>query len=167
MLTITHNARVYVDMSPATLTEKGVPTQVINAALKADAVRKIAEFAENYRARLATRSAGKLAEYRIKEEIARDPSAASQVELDLLSREAKARGTNRTGLITQISAEAVAYRQIALLVGALEAEASAAIDAVPDDAANVEDLIVTVLITAREQADAAYSDALTILKGAK
>ncbi len=86
---------------------------------------------------------------------------------DLLSREAKARGTNRTGLITQISAEAVAYRQIALLVGALEAEASAAIDAVPDDAANVEDLIATVLITAREQADTAYSDALTILKGAK
>ena len=81
------------------------------SALKSEALQKIADLAETYRAKLASTSAGKLAEYRFKEEIGRDPSNASEAELELLSREAKARGTNRTGLIAQINAKAAIYRE--------------------------------------------------------
>lgn len=137
----------------------------VPAALKADALRQIADFAENYRAKLASTSAGKLAEYRIKEEIARDPANASEVELALISREAKARGTNRTGLLGQISAQAVAFRQVALLIGVLEAETGAAISAVPDDSGDVEGQILGVLAASRAQAQAAFAEAQALLAG--
>lgn len=164
-LTVKHDGKLYVGMTPAELAEKGVPHGEIGAAIKSLAKGEITNFAETYRAKLATKSAGKLAEYRIKEEIARNPDAASATELDLLSREAKARGTNRTGLIGMISAQAAAYRQVALLIGALEAEAGAAISAIPDDAGDIEDQIGTVLTNARTEAEAEYQNALALMAG--
>jgi hypothetical protein len=164
-LTLEHNGRVYAGMSATELSEMGVPAAKIGKAVKAIAKYEITAFAETYRAKLASTSAGKLAEYRIKEEIARDPASASVAELELLSREAKARGTNRKGLIAQINAQAAAYRQIALLIGVLEAEAGAAIDATPDDAVNIEDQINTVLGAAKGQAETAFNEALALIKG--
>lgn len=163
--TLEFGGKTYADFLLPELVEAGVEAAVIGAAIKADAKRQVADFAESYRARLATRSAGKLAEYRIKEEIARNADAASAAELDLLSREAKARGTNRTGLIGQINAQAAAYRQIALLIGVLESEAGAAISAIADDAADIEEQIAAVLSGARTEAEAEYQNALALMAG--
>ena len=162
---IAHEGRTTLAIDYAGALDLGYPAALAGAALKGAAKHQVAEFADAYRAKLATRSAGKLAEYRIKEEIARSPDTASQAELDLLSREAKARGTNRTGLIGQINTQAAAYRQIALLIGALEAEAGAAITAIPDDAADIETQIHTVLGAAKAQAEAAFIEAVALING--
>lgn len=165
LLTVEHEGRKTVNVNAADAVEMGYPVAVVGASAKAGARKEVARVADTYRAKLANTSAGKLAEYRIKEEIARSPDAASQAELDLLSREAKARGTNRTGLIGQINAQAAAYRQIALLIGALEAEAGAAISAIPDDAADIETQIHTVLGAAKAQAEAAFIEAVALING--
>lgn len=164
-LTFEHEGTKFVKVDAAAALERGVPLTAVGAQIKAHAKHQVAEFADTYRAKLASQSAGKLAEYRIKEEIARSPDTASAAELDLLSREAKARGTNRTGLIGQINAQAAAYRQIALLIGALEAEAGAAIAAIPDDAADIETQIHTVLGAAKAQAEAAFVEAVALING--
>lgn len=165
MLTLQHNGTTYANWEISDLVKAGVHQAVIGGAAKAHAKAEAASFADAYRAKLAATSAGKLAEYRIKEEIARSPDTASAAELDLLSREAKARGTNRTGLIGQINAQAAAYRQIALLIGALEAEAGAAIAAIPDDAADIETQIHTILGAAKAQAEAAFIEAVALING--
>jgi len=162
---ITHEGRATSRVSRAEAVELGYPGDVIATALKAAALHQVTQFAETYRARIASQSAGKLAEYRFKEEIARDPASASEAELALLSREAKARGTNRTGLIGMISARAAAYRQIALLIGVIEAETGAAIAAVADDADDIETQIITTLGAAKAQAETAFSEALALING--
>lgn len=153
------------DVDYATAIDLGYPPSAVGAALKGAAKQQVAQFADSYRAKLASQSAGKLAEYRIKEEIARNPDAASDAELALISREAKARGTNLTGLITQINAQAAAYRQIALLIGALEAEAGTVIAAISDDADDIEAQVQTVLDAARAQAETAFAEALALING--
>lgn len=162
---ITNEGRTTLAVDRKGALELGYPVAAIASALKEASLAQVAKFAEGYRALIASQSAGKLAEYRIKEEIARDPASASEAELDLLSREAKARGTNRTGLLGQISGQAVTYRQVALLIGALEAEAGAAINAIPADADDIEDQINTVLGAAKGQAETAFNEALALIKG--
>jgi len=165
LITVTHNGVTRANVEPAEALAAGVPQAAIGAAIKAGAKQQVAEFADGYRARLASRSAGKLAEYRIKEEIARDPVGASDAELAMLDREAAARGIDREALLADISAKAVAYRQIALLVGALEAEAKAAIAALADDAADIEDQVQAVLADAQAQAQTAFAEAQAMLAG--
>jgi hypothetical protein len=143
----------------------GYSVAQIGAAMKAQANVVVVDFANAHRTRLASASAGKLAEYRIKEEIARDREAASEAELALISREAKARGTNRTGLLNDIGQQAAAYRQIALLIGALEAEAKAAIAEIPDDAADIETQIQTALEAKQAQIETAFAEAFELIKG--
>jgi len=163
--TLEHNGRVYAGMTVTQLAEVGVPLSEIGKAVKVAAKAEITAFAESYRSKLTTSSAGKLAEYRIKEEVARDRENASEAELSLISREAKARGTNRTGLLNDIAAQAAAYRQVALLIGALEAEAGAAITAIADDAADIATQIQTVLGAAKAQAKTAFNEAITLING--
>lgn len=162
---ITHEGRTTLAVDYAGAIELGYPATLAGAALKEAAKVQVAGFAEVYRNKITHATASKLAEYRIKEEIARDPASASEAELELLSREAKARGTNRTGLIGQINAQSAAYRQIALLIGALEAEAGAGIAAIPDDAPDIETQISTVLGAAKAQAETAFNEALALING--
>jgi hypothetical protein len=143
--------------------EAGISIAVIGAAMKAAATLSVAAFANGYRAQLASTSAGKLAEYRIKEEIARDPASASELELELLSREAKAHGTNRTGLLGIINAKAQDFRQIALLIGVIEAEANAAIAAIPDDADDIEADVQFALAAAKVEAQTEFEKAVALL----
>ena len=164
LLNLEHDGIVY--NGPETALAAGVPQAVIGQKLKAIAKLDVAEFADGYRSKLANASAGKLAEYRIKEEIARDPSAASEAELALLDREAVVRGTDRAGLIGQISAQTAAYRQIALLIGVVEAEANAAISAIPDDAADIEAQLTTALLAAKSEAAGEHQNALSLMVGA-
>ncbi len=141
------------------------PAAVAGAALKTAAEKAIADFAETKRAALATVKGGKLAEYRIKEEIARDPDGAIAEELALIDREAAARGMDRDGLLALITARTVAYRQIALLVAAMEAETTAAIAAIPDSAADIEAQIDAIFTAAMADADEAFADALALING--
>jgi hypothetical protein len=141
----------------------GYPVAVVGAALKASALLAVRDVADAYRAQLAQASAGKLAAYRIKEEIARDPAAADPAELALIDREAVACGLDRAGLLALIAAKAAAYRQIALLIEALEAETGAAIAAIADDAADIEVQVQTVLDAAIAEAETAYVDAVALL----
>lgn len=164
-ITIEYAGVQYFDMEAGELLKRGVPQSAIGVQYKANAAKLVSAFAEQYRSRLASTSAGKLAEYRIKEEISRDPTSARDVELDLLSREAKARGTNRTGLIGQINAQAAAFRHIALLIGVLEAEANAAISVISDDASDIETQVGVVLISAEEVAETEYQSALILMAG--
>ncbi len=165
MFQVTENGRTIENATVELALEAGFSASAIGEGVKKAAQLEVSATAERYRSKLATKSAGKLAEYRIKEEIARDPASASEAELDLLSREAKARGTNRTGLIGQINAQSAAYRQIALLIGALEAEAGAGIALIPDDAPDIETQISTVLGAAKAQAETAFNEALALING--
>ena len=92
-------------------------------------------------------------------------ASANTEELALLDREATARGLDRTALLALISAKTTAYRQAALLIGALEAEANAAIAAVSDEASDVETQINTVLNAAETTAATAFAEALTLING--
>ncbi|MBR9651920.1 hypothetical protein [Thalassovita aquimarina] len=154
-LTIEHDGRRTSGVAFADAVGRhGYPPAVAVAALKAAAKTRITAMADMHRAELEPASAGKLAEYRIKEEISRDPAGASAAELTMVDREAVARGLDRAALLAVISAKASAYREAALLVGALEAEAKAAIDALADDAADIEDQVQAVLTGVQEQAQA-------------
>lgn len=160
-----YDGRSYAALTVADAREMGIPDEAIGGAIKSEANAEMAAFANGYRAKLASASAGKLAEYRVKEEIARDPENAAEAELGMIDREAAARGIDRAALLTDISAKAAAYRQIALLVGALEAEAGAAIAAVADDAEDIEAQVMAVLTAAKAQADAAFADAQAMPAG--
>lgn len=162
---ITHGGRTTLAVDYAGAIDLGYPVAIAGAALKGAAKGQVAAFADTYRAHLASASAGKLAEYRVKEEIARDPAGAAEAELAMIDREAAARGIDRAALLADISAKAAAYRQIALLVGALEAEAGAAIAAVADDAEDIEAQVMAVLTAAKAQADAAFAEAQAMLAG--
>jgi hypothetical protein len=163
--TLEHQGKVYAEMTVAELGAKGVPEAVIGSALKQTAIDTIADFAESCRAKLASQSAGKLAEYRIKEEIGRDQANGSAAELALLTREAEARGMDLDGLIALIQARAAAYRETALLVGVIEAEALGAVGVIADDDPNIEQTIQTVLGAAKAQADTAFVEAMTLING--
>jgi len=142
-----------------------VSAEVEGSALKAVAQSGVARFAEAYRAALATTNAGKLQEYRIKEATAADPASASEAENAMLDREATARGIDRSALLADISAKAAAYRQVALLIGALEAEANAAIAAVADGAPDIETQVLTVLADKKTEAESEYQNALALMAG--
>lgn len=160
---ITHEDRTTLAIDYQGALALGYPAAIAGAALKAAARGEVAQVADAYRAKLAHTSAGKLAAYRIKEEIARDPVNADPAELALIEREAAARGITRDALIAEIAAKAAAYRQVALLVEAIEAEASAAVAAIPDDAADIETQIHTALEAAKAQAETAFAEALALL----
>jgi len=152
-------------MTAAELGVKGIPANVISLAVKSAGQDAVNVLVETCRARLASTSAGKLAEYRFKEEIARDPTNAATEELAMIDREAAARGIDRDALLAEIRAKASAFRQVALLIGALEAEAKAAIKAIPDADADIEAQIQTLLSAARAQAETSIIAAQTQING--
>lgn len=163
---IEHDGRNWGDtLTVETAKEIGIPLGLINDAAKAEAKIEVATFANIYRAKLASTSAGKLQAYRIKEEIARDPATADPAELALIEREANARGIARDDLIALIAAQAKAFRQIALLIEALEAEAGAATTAIPDDSEDIEAQIAAVLEAAKAEAETEYQNALALMAG--
>ncbi|MGR3501613.1 hypothetical protein [Pseudaestuariivita sp.] len=165
MISLFWNGANLEDWTVEELLKAGVPQSAIGEAAKDAGAAQIIAMMENYRARIGSASAGKLAEYRIKEEIGRDPTIASESELEMLDREAAARGMDRAGLLAMINAQAAIYRNIALLIGALEAEAKAAIHAIPDDAPDFEARIAATIAASKAEADAAFAEATTLLNG--
>ena len=162
---ITHDGRTTLAVDYPGALVLGYPIDITGAALKAQAKTNVAALADSYRARLASASAGKLAEYRFKEEIARDPANAAAAELALIDREAAARGMDRDALIALINTQSAAYRQIALLIGVIEAETNAGLAAITDTAADIETQVQTVLGLAKPLAEAAFNEALALING--
>ena len=160
---ITHEGRTTLAVDYAGAIDLGYPAAIAGKTLKGAAKAQVATLADGYRTQLDNASAGKLVEYRLKEEIARDPANASEAELAMIDREAAARGVDRTTLLADIDAKATAYRQIVLLIGAIEAEANATIYAVQDDADDLEATVMAALHDARTEADAAFLEAQTLL----
>lgn len=156
---------LYKNITVEELLEHGVSQADVNSACKASATAIIETIAENCRKKLASTSAGKLAAYRFKEEIARDPDNADPAETALISREATARGMSTEDLLTSIITQANAYRRAALIVECLEAEAKQVIAAIQDDAADIEAQIEFALDAAQAQAEIAFSEAFVLITG--
>jgi len=181
MLTVTHNNKLISGETPDDLASQDVPKSLIGAAIKQSALKEIARFADQCRQRLSSASAGKLAEFRIKEAFAADPTnghatalaktagldgaEVAAKELALIEREATARGMDVETLTAAQAQRAIAYRQIALLIGALEAEAGAAVADIPDDASDIETQIRDALGQARIEADTAFANAIALING--
>lgn len=164
-ISLTHAGVPYINWDRQALINASVPVAVIGAALKLEALTQITAAADIHRAQFASTSAGKLAEYRFKAEIAADAAGADADELALLDREAAARGIDRNALLALITGKAAALRQIALLIGALEAEAKAAITAIADDAADIETQIHAAMQSAKTVADTELAAAQSLLNG--
>jgi len=166
VITLKHDGREFGQWPVAELRALGVvPSEIIGAAVKNTAFSDITRVAEDYRSRLATKCAGKLAAYRIKEGIARGPDKSDPAEMALIEREATAREMTTEALIANINSRASAYRQTALLVEVLEVEAKAAIAAIADDAVDIEDQIQSTLDAAQAQAETAFSEAFALING--
>lgn len=165
MLNFNHAGKAYINISAEAAAAQGVPAPTIGAALKREALAKITQHAETYRARLGMHSAVRVLEDRVKVEIAADQAAASAAELGLLDRWAAARGTDRTGLVADIAARGAAYREIILTISALEAETVAAVRAVADDAPDIAAQLDAILASAQAEAETAVGAALTLING--
>ena len=165
MLNIRHNGREYANFAVPDLIAAGVPSATVGAAAKAWAIEEVHAKADAMRTQVARRSAAKLIEYRFKEEIARDPASASADELSLIDREAAAWGLDRDGMLALILGQAAIFRQVALLMGAVEAEMKAPLDVIPADAPDIEARIDTALNDASALAETALSEAQTLLQG--
>ncbi len=162
---ITHDGRTTLAVDYAGAIHLGYPAAKAGAALRAVAHREVTTFADEYRAAIATTAPGKIAEWLFKERIARDRENARPEELAILDREAAARGIDRDSMLALILAKANAFREIALLIGAIEAEAKATIADITDDADNIETQIQTALMAAKAQAKTAFNEALTLING--
>lgn len=165
MLNFSHNGKRYEGWSADDARAAGVPPNTVGAAVKAEAAKDIAVLVNGWRAQVASTSPGKLMEWLFKSQIAADPASAAPEELTLIDREAAARGMDRDALLALIAAKASAYRQTALLIGVLEAEAKAAIDAIAADAASIETQIATILRDASSQAETALAEAAALING--
>lgn len=142
---------------------KGVAAAAAGKALKAVELAEVAKTAEIYRARLIPASPGKLASYRIKEAIARNPEAASAKQVEHLTAEAATKGLSFEDLCALIIARADAYADIAMLVERLEAETKASIAAIADDDPEIETKFQRLNIAATAQAKAAFGEAQEML----
>ncbi len=164
-LTLEWGQKTLINMEVKELLAAGVPVAVISAAAKAHAAGQVVAMADSYRAQIATPAPGKIAEWLFKEQIARDPVNARAEELSLIDREAAARGIDRDQMLALIITKANAFREIALLIGAIEAEAKAVVAAIPDDAADIEGQISTTLAAAKSEAENEYQNALALISG--
>lgn len=165
MLNFEHNGHVYTNWEVSEARARGIPANVIGTALKSTAQTEAIVMADALRARVASASAGRLAEWQFKAGIAADPDNADAAELALIDREATARGETRADLLALITAKNTAFRQVALTVGALEAETKEALAAIPIEAPDIEARIELALTTARNAANAALAAALTQING--
>ncbi len=164
-LTVEWGKKTLINMEVEELLAAGVPVAVIGAAAKAYAAAQVAQMADGYRAHIATQAPGKIAEWLFKEQNARDPVNARAEELALIDREAAARGIDRDQMLALIITKANAFRETALLIGAIEAEAKAAVAAISDDADNIEGQIAAVLAAAKSEAESEYRNALALIAG--
>jgi len=162
-ITVTEGPRTTVGTTREDALALGYSQAAVGTAMKAQASDLVTQFADTYRAQIATAAPGKIAEWLFKEQIARDPDAARAEELAIIDREAAARGLDRAGMLALIISKANAFRETALLVGAIETEAKAAVEAVPADADDIETQLTTALANAKAEANAAFTAALALI----
>lgn len=165
-ISIEHDGRNWGDsLRIADALDAGIPTEVVNFAAKEAAKNEVSLFANAYRAKVASASAGKLAAYKIKEEIARNSDIADPDELALIDREAAARGKSREELLVIIANKAASYRKIALLVEVIEAETNASLAAISDTDPDIEAKIASIFEAAKVEADTEFDAAVAQIQG--
>ena len=155
-LTITHDARMYVDCTPERLLAAGVPQEVIDAALDAQIVQQAQAQIDTIVDRVFTASASRASRYEAKYQEAlryRDagyPGSVSEADYPYLTAEAPTRGMTKRQLADTIIAAADAYRQFGALAEAKRAELKQAVPAASDAAAKqaAADAIVAEVATA-------------------
>ena len=158
-LTITHEGRQYLEMTPADLREAGVPQEVIDAALDAQIIDMATARIDAIADGVFTASASRSARYREKYQEAlryRDAGYPGNVSADdypYLTAEAPARGLTKRQLADAIIAAADAYRQFGALAEAKRAELKQAVPAATDAAAKqaAADAIVAEVAQATAQ----------------
>ena len=140
-LTITHEGRQYLEMTPAELAEAGVPQTEIDAALDEQIIDLAQARIDAIVDQVFTASASRASRYEAKYQEAlryRDagyPSSVSAADYPYLTAEAQARGLTKRQLADAIIAAADAYRQFGALAEAKRAELKQAVPAAPDAAA--------------------------------
>ena len=140
-LTIIHNGRQYLEMTPDDLRAAGVPQEVIDAALNARIVEAATARIDAIADRVFTSSASRSARYEAKYQEAlryRDagyPSSVAEADYPYLTAEAPARGMTKRQLADAIIAAADAYRQFGALAEAKRTELKQAVPAASDAAA--------------------------------
>jgi hypothetical protein len=149
MLTLTHEGTTYESWASPDLAAAGVPAAAIGAAVKADALARSAALHEALRAGLAPASAGKQWAWTIKARCAADWDGAPAPLRAQIEGEAAALGVAVADLLAGWRAKLAALEVLALTVERLEAEAAAAIRAIPDDAEDVADRVEAALEAAR------------------
>ena len=158
-LTITHEGRQYLEMTPAELAEAGVPQAAIDAALDTQIIDMATARIDAIADEVFTASASRSARYEAKYQEAlryRDAGYPGNVSADdypYLTAEAPARGMTRRELADAIIAKADAYRQFGALAEAKRAELKQAVPAATDAAARqaaADALVAEVTQAARE-----------------
>lgn len=165
LLTLSRDNRVDTNVTFAQALERGYSAAQIGQAAKARALELVAQNADAYRARISTLSAARVAEWFMKEEIARDPDNADPEELAIIEQEGAADGTDLDGMLAVILTKAKAFRKVALLVGKIEAEAKAAVRGIDDAADDIEAQIDTALTAAKAEAETAFQAAVAAMNG--
>jgi len=140
-LTITHEGRQYLEMTPDDLRAAGVPQEVIDAALNAQVIAAATVRIDAIVDRVFTASASRASRYEAKYQEALRykqagyPAQVAAAEYPYLSAEAPARGMTKRQLADAIIAAADAYRQFGALAEAKRAELKQAVPAATDAAA--------------------------------
>jgi len=140
-LTITHEGRQHLEMTPADLRAAGVPQAAIDAALDAQVIAAATARIDAIADRVFTGSASRSARYREKYQEALRyhdagyPANVSADDYPYLTAEAPTRGMTKRELAEAIIARADAYRQFGALAEAKRAALKQAVPAANDAAA--------------------------------
>jgi len=140
-LTITHEGRTYVAMTPEQLAEAGVPAEVIQQALDAQIIDRAQAQIDAVVDLVYTHSVSRGARYErkyaesIRYRDAGYPSTVSAQEYPFLAAEAPIRGMTKRQLADAIIAAAQGYEQFAALAEARRAQLRVDVPAAADEAA--------------------------------
>lgn len=162
-VTLKHVGSIFVDMTFAELLAEGRSANEIAEAFKAQALRQLTEAMNTHRDKVASACAGKLIAYQFKAKIAAAPADATSDDLILIDREAAARGVTRQDLLGLINAKHSSYREVTLLIEALEAEGKAAINALPNETPDFDVAVGAVLDAEVERINTEIAPALAAL----
>ncbi len=141
-LTITHEGRTYVAMTPEQLTEAGVPAEVIQQALDAQIIHQAEQQIDAVADRIFTASASRAARYEGKlrealqyHEAGNPTTKAAKAEYPMLAAESAARGISMKQMADAILQAAARYRDFAALAEAKRAQLKVDVPAAADEAA--------------------------------
>lgn len=164
-ITFLHAGQTYTNWDPAEARLAGVPDATVANALLAASSARIETTTDALRKGLEDRGPGKLVEYRLKAEIARDAASARPEAVAELTREATAKGLSYAQLIALILARAEGYQTAMLRIAAVEAEAEKRLADLDPAAADFDAQVAAAMALAEADFAAARTAARTLIEG--